>query len=109
MSEQAHGAGQGRLCGSGRDLPLADAEVVPDVLTLGPEDSSRERELAERLDEAMERLTTKQRSALHLRAVEGLDYRHIAQVLGGTETAARMLVLAARKHVMHRMGRHLEP
>ena len=82
---------------------------VPDHLGTGPEDASRERELRERLDEAIERLTTRQRTALHLRAVEGLDYNGIAEILGGSAAAARMLVLAAREQIMRRMGRHLEP
>ena len=33
----------------------------------------------------------------------------IAVILNGSVAAARMLVLAARRHVMKRMGRHLEP
>lgn len=86
-------------------LPLE----VPDHLAIDPEQESRERELAERLDEAMERLTHRQRTALHLRAVEGLDYATIAGVLGGTAVAARMSVLAARRRVMQRMGRYLRP
>jgi DNA-directed RNA polymerase specialized sigma24 family protein len=57
----------------------------------------------------MERLTTRQRTALHLRAVEGLDYRAISQVLGGSDAASRMLVLAARRQILRRMGGHLLP
>lgn len=70
---------------------------------------ARERELRERLDEAVERLTARQRSAFHLRAVEGYGYRSIAEILTCSEPAARMLVLEARKKVMARLGRHLEP
>ncbi|MCA8955951.1 MAG: RNA polymerase sigma factor [Planctomycetes bacterium] len=81
----------------------------PDVPAHPPEDDPRARELAERLDEAMERLTPRQRTALHLRAVEGLDYRAIGALLDTTAGAARMLVLAARRQVMQRMGRHLLP
>lgn len=82
---------------------------IPDQLSCEPEQQTRERELAERLAEAIERLTPRQRTALHLRAVEGLDYQMIAVIMNGSVAAARMLVLAARRHVMKRMGRHLEP
>jgi RNA polymerase sigma-70 factor (ECF subfamily) len=82
---------------------------IPDHLAADPEERIRERELAERLDEAMERLTPRQRTALHLRAVEGLDYAAIATVLGGSAAASRMLVLAARRRVLRRMGRYLRP
>ena len=63
----------------------------------------------EGIDEAMERLTTRQRTALHLRAAEGLDYATIGNVLGCTPVAARMHVLAARRHVLARLQEHLEP
>jgi RNA polymerase sigma-70 factor (ECF subfamily) len=85
------------------------ALAVPDRLTVLPEDETLSRELRDRLLEAMERLTHRQRTALHLRAVEGLDYRAIAEVLGGSRAGARMLVLAARQKVLARMGRYLEP
>ncbi len=67
------------------------------------------RELGARLDEAMERLPPRQRTALHLRAVAGLDYAGIAEVLDCSPGAARMLVLEARRKVMDRLGEHLEP
>lgn len=89
-------------------LPLGDIDV-PDHLDLVPEMEARGRELQARLDEAMERLTPKQRTALHLRAVEGLDYAAISTVLGCSQPAARMQVLEARKKVMQRLGEHLDP
>ncbi|MDP6930777.1 MAG: RNA polymerase sigma factor [Planctomycetota bacterium] len=89
--------------------PSLEYLEIPDHLAEAPEILARERELQERLEEAMERLTMKQRTALHLRAVEGLDYKNIATVLGGSASSARMLVLAARRKIMERMGRHLEP
>ncbi len=81
---------------------------VPDQLVELPEEHTLRRELGDRLAEAMERLTLRQRTALHLRAVEGLDYRAIADVLGSSRAAARMLVLAARRKVLARMGRYLD-
>lgn len=82
---------------------------VPDLLGPVPEDAAISRELSDRLAEAMERLPARQRTALHLRAAEGLDYERIAEVLECSRGAARMLVLEARRRVMERMGRHLEP
>lgn len=82
---------------------------VPDALGPLPPDAAIARELEDRLAEAMERLPARQRAALHLRAAEGLDYERIAEVLECSAGAARMLVLEARRRVMERMGRHLEP
>lgn len=67
------------------------------------------RELQGRLDEAMERLTQRQRTALHLRAVEGMDYAGISAVLACSATAARMHVLEARRKVLARVKEHLDP
>jgi RNA polymerase sigma-70 factor (ECF subfamily) len=82
---------------------------VPDHLPAPAEDQAIQRELNDRLAEAMERLTARQRTALHLRAAEGLDYAAIGAVLGCTAVAARMHVLAARRHVLARLQEHLEP
>ncbi|MCA8941668.1 MAG: RNA polymerase sigma factor [Planctomycetes bacterium] len=92
-----------------RSEPAAPLSVeVPDVLGIDPHDELVERELRDRLEEALERLTPRQRAAFHLRAVEGMDYRAIGAALDCTPVAARMLVLGARKKVMARMERHLE-
>ena len=90
-------------------LSAPTAAEVPDQLAPLPEQATLSRELRDRLAEAMERLTFRQRTALHLRAVEGLDYGEIAKVLGGSRAASRMLVLAARQKVLARMGRYLAP
>lgn len=87
---------------------LADVEI-PDHVDADAEQAAITRELQDRIDEAMERLTLRQRTALHLRAVEGLDYAAIGAVLACTAVAARMHVLAARRAVMQRLREHLEP
>ena len=87
---------------------LGDLDV-PDHLDMRAEHDVIARELQDRLDEAMERLTARQRTALHLRAVEGLDYAAIGAVLVCSEVAARMHVLEARRKVMARLKEHLEP
>ena len=91
-----------------RTRSLADLEI-PDTMSAGPEAPAIDRELRDRLMEAMERLPPRQRAALHLRAVEGMDYRAIAESLGCSNQAARMLVLEARRKTMERIGRHLLP
>lgn len=88
--------------------PIGDLDV-PDHLDARAEHDAIARELQDRLDEAMERLTMRQRTALHLRAVEGMDYESIGAVLSCTAVAARMHVLEARRKVMLRLGEHLEP
>ena len=88
--------------------PLADRQV-PDHLDLGPDQGLLDRELRERIEEAMERLPARQRTALHLRAAEGLDYLAISGVLDCSEGAVRMLVLSARRKVLERIREYLEP
>jgi RNA polymerase sigma-70 factor (ECF subfamily) len=85
-----------------------DPTEIPDTYAPPPEHASLARELGARIEEAMERLPTRQRTALHLRAVEGMSYAAIAAVLGGTEGAARMLVLSARQRVRERLDAYLE-
>ncbi|MGE3173618.1 MAG: RNA polymerase sigma factor [Planctomycetota bacterium] len=82
---------------------------VPDTLDDPALRSAIERELHQQLDIALERLPHRQRTALHLRAVEGMDYAGVAAVLECTQAAARMLVLEARKKILARMGGLLEP
>jgi RNA polymerase sigma-70 factor (ECF subfamily) len=89
-----------------RAAPLGE---LPDGLGPEPAELLIERELKDRLEEALERLTPRQRGAFHLRAVEGLDYRAIAELLDCSAGAARMLVLGARRQVIARLGRFLEP
>jgi RNA polymerase sigma-70 factor (ECF subfamily) len=88
--------------------PLGELDV-PDHLGALAEHDAMARELSHRLDEAMERLTLRQRTALHLRAVEGMDYAAVAAVLACTPVAARMHVLEARRKVMARLKEHLDP
>jgi RNA polymerase sigma-70 factor (ECF subfamily) len=88
--------------------PMPDAGI-PDVVGELPEQALHARELQDRLREALERLPARQRAALHLRSVEGMDYAAVADVLGCSTAAARMLVLAARQKVLARLGRYLEP
>jgi RNA polymerase sigma-70 factor (ECF subfamily) len=83
-------------------------DEIPDHMDVMPDQAVLSRELGHRIDEAMERLSPRQRMALHLRAVEGMDYEAIAAVLECTNAAARMLVLAARRSVLDRMRGYLD-
>jgi RNA polymerase sigma-70 factor (ECF subfamily) len=98
----------GRWCRRERASHVTDLDV-PDHLAAPPDQPALQRELRDRLEEAMERCTPRQRTALHLRAAEGLDYAAIATAMECTPAAARMLVLAARQRVLERMGRYLAP
>lgn len=82
---------------------------VPDHLGDRAMETAIGSELGVELEAAMERLPARQRAALHLRAVEGMDYAAIAAVLECTAAAARMLVLEARRKVTLRLGGLLEP
>ena len=97
-----------RWCRTDR-APTVQSIDIPDHLDAAPDQPLLQRELQHRLDEAMERLSSRQRTALHLRAVEGMDYAAIAAAMGSTAAAARMLVLAARRRILERMGRYLSP
>lgn len=93
-----------------RTEPAASLEIdVPDTFDEPAAAHAIGNELAQALDAALERLPARQRTALHLRAVEGMDYRAIAAVLECSPAAARMLVLEARRKVLARLGDRLEP
>lgn len=98
-----------RLTGQGKGLPalLTSDELdraVPDSLAADPLTRVTARDLLDRVEEAMERLPVRQRTALHLRAVETWSYAEIARVLATTPGAARMAVLAARNKLRQRLG-----
>ena len=81
----------------------------PDACGNMAEQDAIARELQDRIEEAMERLTNRQRTALHLRAAEGMDYAAISTVLGCSSPAARMHVLEARRKILDRVKEHLDP
>lgn len=94
-----------------RSMPtesLGDMDVPDHYDGNKAEQDAIARELQDRLDEAMERLTHRQRTALHLRAVEGMDYATISGVLNCSATAARMHVLEARRKVLARVKEHID-
>jgi len=88
---------------------LIDHVDIPDSCGNVAEEDAIARELQDRLDEAMERLTDRQRTAMHLRSVEGMDYATISTVLSCSAAAARMHVLEARRKILSRVKEHLDP
>lgn len=95
-----------------RPLPgqtrLDDASFeLPDRLEEDPLTQITARDMLRRVEEAMERLPRGQRTALHLRAVEGWTYDEIAVALESTSGAMRQSVLKARRKLRERLEEHL--
>ena len=83
-------------------------EDIPERLELGPLFRITTMEILKRVEEAMERLPKSLRTALHLRAVEGMTYKEISSVLGITEATARVFVVRARKRLIERLGDYIQ-
>jgi len=81
--------------------------LIPDRLEADPGEQVTTRDLLKRVEAAMERLPVRQRTALHLRAVEGWDYREIAAALETSEGATRNAVMEARRRLRDRLGDEL--
>lgn len=92
-----------------RPLPgVVDHEVtIPDRMDADPGELVSTRDLLKRVEAAMERLPVRQRTALHLRAVEGWDYAEIAETLDTSEGACRNAVMDARRRLRERLGDEL--
>lgn len=82
----------------------AAARAIPDRLDPDPLLKASARELLDRVEQALERLPAPQRTALHLRAIEGWGYAEIAAALETSAGAARTAVFAARRRLRARMG-----
>jgi len=80
------------------------SDLVPDHLEGDPVEKATTRDLLRRVEEALERLPVRQRTALHLRAVEGWGYAEIARALETSEGASRNAVMDARRKLRQRMG-----
>ena len=81
-------------------LPLS----IPDKLDLEPLTRITAGETLKRLEQAMERLPLRQRTVLHLRAVEGWGTEETARALGTTPGAVRTALFEARKALRERLG-----
>jgi len=71
-----------------------------------PEDHAERARLARDVTEAMGKLPEEQRVVLHLRAVEGLAYREIAEALDIPIGTVMSRLSRAREHLRVRLGGH---
>ncbi|MBI4963883.1 MAG: sigma-70 family RNA polymerase sigma factor [Desulfomonile tiedjei] len=78
-------------------------EKLSDPTESAPERLDKERQTM-RLRSAMEELPEKQRFTVQLRIYEGLDYREIAEILGGTTGGARGNFFQAVKSLREKLG-----
>ncbi len=88
-----------RLRARQRTAPHLDIEQVGERLQL-PTDSATERlETMELLHRLIGRLPQREREAMHLRDIEGLDIEEIARMTGSTVQGVRMALSRARCRV----------
>jgi RNA polymerase sigma-70 factor (ECF subfamily) len=78
-------------------------ERLPDPMEPAPERLDKERQIM-KVRNAMEELPQKQRFTVQLRIYEGLDYKEIAKILGGTAGSARGNFFQAVKSLREKLG-----
>ena len=85
--------------------------LAPDIVDAahGPVSEVLSKEALQVIAEAVAKLPADFRSALVLRAEEGLSFRHIAEVMGITEETARWRVFKARQKLMAVLSPDLLP
>ena len=74
--------------------PLEDAEAPPNYRV-----DCDDKELSAIVHRLIAALPDREREVLHLRDSEGLEFEHIAEIVGSTETAVRMACSRARGKV----------
>ena len=70
-------------------------------------DGMTDRELGKKIQQAIDALPKRQRTIVKLRLLEGLEYREIAQRIGGSVHAAKSLFSVARKTLKARLQFYL--
>ena len=80
---------------------------VPDDSDLGPTRSAENRELGQKIEQALLALGEDQRMAFVLREYEGLDYGAIAQVMGVSEGTVKSRLHRAKESLRHRLAPYL--
>jgi RNA polymerase sigma-70 factor (ECF subfamily) len=88
--------------------PPAEEPLVPDPAA-GPVTAAADREALVQVMRAIEELPPDFRTALLLKAEEGMNYREIAAVLKTTEETARWRVFKARQKLMKVLAPELLP
>jgi RNA polymerase sigma-70 factor (ECF subfamily) len=101
----AHNAFLNLQRGNGRLRPFTPDQHTTRIA--GPDRQALNKEAMGAVSEAMQRLPAEFRSALLLRAVEGLSFREIAAVVQTTEVTARWRVFKARQKLTEIIGPYL--
>lgn len=91
-----------------RCRPLEDARRLQAPGEVAGPDPIEQAETRTAVLAAIDRLGSRQASAILLRAVEDEPYAHVAQALGCSEATARVHVQRAREKLRHWLG-HLRP
>jgi len=79
-------------------------ETLVDHTELGPERTSGNRELKDRLRQAMSRLSPRQAEIFTLRYLEGIGNLEIARLLGASQTSIAVLLHRARHRLQKELG-----
>src|SRR5262249_27390561 len=87
--------------------PARGAPRPPDRAAVPPEAGAASRELARRLETAVDELPAKQRAALLLSRVDGLAYRDVAEALGCSEGAVKALLFRATQSLKKTLREYL--
>ncbi|MEO0414421.1 MAG: sigma-70 family RNA polymerase sigma factor [Verrucomicrobiota bacterium] len=83
-------------------------QVESDQSIGSPEDFALQSELEKAIDEAIQALPEKQRTAVILRRYEELPYEEIAKVLGLSVSAVKSLLFRARAQLRESLEKYLE-
>ncbi len=87
-----------------RPLKAKSLNEVPSFLGEDPFLQVSAQETLHKVEQVMERLPLRLRTALHLRAVEGWSYEEIAQSMETSKGSVRNAVLAARRQLRAKFG-----
>lgn len=95
-----------------RHAPLPegpDGEEAVEAAEAGPETATTRRELAARIDAAIEALPDKYHEILVLREIEGLSYEDISARLGMSKGTVESRLFRARERLRERLASWMEP
>jgi RNA polymerase sigma-70 factor (ECF subfamily) len=95
-----------------RHAPLPEGDEGEDrvpSLEAGPETVTTRRELAARIDAAIEALPDKYHEILVLREIEGLSYEEISKQLGMSKGTVESRLFRARERLREKLAPWMEP
>ena len=82
-----------------REEPLDDAIELADTAGAGPEQQYQDRQLSDRIQQALMRMKVEDRVVLTLRHFSDLSYREIAEVLSAEEKTVKSRLFEARQRM----------